>query len=232
MTTTDLDTHSTGRSALLLGATGLVGSHCLRLLLEDPGYSRVRVLVRRPFPTRHAKLEAHQVDFDALEGRAELCAVDDVYCCLGTTMAHAGSEVAFRRVDHDYPVQAAALAVAQGAEQYLLVSAVGADPQSRIFYNRVKGEAEAAVKRFPFSAVWVLRPSLLLGERTELRVGERLASAVSRPLSALLVGRFRRYRPILAEDVARAMVRLAHEHGTGGVIESDEIARLAEGAAA
>lgn len=231
MTDDVVETHPTNRSALILGATGLVGSHCLELLLEDDRYSRVRAPTRRPLGKRHAKLEVCQVDFDALAGDAERFAVDDVYCCLGTTMARAGTEAAFRRVDHDYPVQAAELAVARGAEQFLLISSIGADPQSRIFYNRVKGEAEAAVKRLPFRAVWVLRPSLLVGERAELRIGERLASAVSRPLSPLLLGRFRRYRPIPARDVAVAMVRLAHQHGTGGVVESDEIATLAAVAA-
>lgn len=230
--TADPEEPSRGRVALLLGATGLVGSHCLRLLLDDPAYERVRVLVRRAPDVRHPRLETHLVDFDQLEAHAASFAVDDVYCCLGTTMARAGSEAAFRRVDHDYPVQAAELAAAAGAEQFLMVSALGADPQSRIFYNRVKGEAEAAVKRLPFRAVWVLRPSLLLGDRKELRVGERLASAVSRPLAPLLLGRLRRYRPIQAEEVARAMLRLAHQHGTGGVVESDEIEQLAETAVA
>lgn len=215
------------RSALVLGATGLVGDHCLELLLEDDRYSRVRVLTRRPLTRRHRKLEVFQVDFEALEERPELFRVDDVFCCLGTTMARAGSEAAFRRVDHDYPVQAAELAVAEGADQFLLVSAIGADPQSSIFYNRVKGEVEVAVKRLPFRAVWVLRPSLLLGEREELRVGEKLASVVSRPLAPIMVGRLRRYRPVEARDVAAAMVRLAELDGTGGVVESDEIAALA-----
>lgn len=215
------------RSALVLGATGLVGDHCLELLLEDDRYSRVRVLTRRPLTRRHRKLEVFQVDFEALEERPELFRVDDVFCCLGTTMARAGNEAAFRRVDHDYPVQAAELAVAEGADQFLLVSAIGADPQSSIFYNRVKGEVEVAVKRLPFRAVWVLRPSLLLGEREELRVGEKLASVVSRPLAPIMVGRLRRYRPVEARDVAAAMVRLAELDGTGGVVESDEIAALA-----
>ena len=225
--TDEVETHSTGRRALLLGATGLVGSHCLDLLLEDERYESVRVLARRKLERRHSRLELHQVDFERIEEQPELFSVDDVYCCLGTTMARAGSEEAFRRVDHDYVVRAAELAAGQGAEQFLLVSAVGADPQSQIFYNRVKGETEAAVKRLPFRAVWVLRPSLLLGERAELRIGEKLASAVSRPLSPLMVGRFRRYRPIAAADVARAMLLLAHRHGTGGILESHEIAAIA-----
>lgn len=216
-----------GRSALLLGATGLVGSHCLDLLLESGRYRSVRVLSRSPVERKHRKLEVVRMELDSMEERPELFRVDDVFCCLGTTMSRAGSEEAFRRVDHDYPLRAAELAAAEGADQFLLVSAIGADPQSRIFYNRVKGEVEAAVKRLPFRAVWVVRPSLLLGERAELRLGEKLASAVAVPLSPLLIGRLRRYRPVAGRDVARAMLRLALEGDTGGVVESDEIVPLA-----
>jgi uncharacterized protein YbjT (DUF2867 family) len=216
-----------GRSASLLGATGLVGSHCLDLLLEDSRYDRIRVVSRRSIVRRHPRLEAIIVDFERLGERPELFAVDDVFCCLGTTMARAGSEEAFRRVDRDYPVLAAELAAAQHADQFLIVSALGADPHSRIFYNRVKGEAEAAVKRLPFGAVWILRPSLLLGERAEMRIGERMAVAVARPLAPLMVGPLRRYRPLDARDVALAMIHLAHQHGTGGVVESHEIIDLA-----
>lgn len=215
------------RSALLLGATGLVGSSCLDLLLDDDRYERVRVISRRPLRRRHPRLDEQVIDFEKLQEKAELFAVDDVFCCLGTTMSRAGSEAAFRKVDHDYPVRSAELAAGEGAEQFLMVSALGADPESRIFYNRVKGEAEVAVKRLPLRAIWILRPSLLLGDRAELRIGERIASAVAIPLSPLMVGSLRRYRPISAHDVARAMVRLAHQQGTGGVIESDEIAALA-----
>lgn len=216
-----------GRSALLLGATGLVGSHCLELLLNESRYSSVRVLSRSPVQQKHRKLEVVRMELDEMEARPELFRVDDVFCCLGTTMARAGSEAAFRRVDHDYPLQAAQLAAGEGADQYLLVSAIGADPQSRIFYNRVKGEVEAAVKRLPFRAVWLLRPSLLVGDREELRVGEKLAAAVAVPLSPLLRGQLRRYRPIAGRDVARTMLHLALEGDTGGVVESDEIAALA-----
>lgn len=217
----------TGRTALLAGATGLVGAHCLDLLLEDPRYARVRVLTRRRLERRHPRLDAHIVDFDALDASAELFAVDDVFCCLGTTMARAGSEEAFRVVDHDYPVRIAELASGRSADQYLLVSALGADQQSRLFYNRVKGDAEAAIKRLPFRAVWILRPSLLLGERAETRFGERVASAVTAPLAPLMLGPLRRYRPIAARDVAAAMVNLAVGQGTGGIVESEEVMAVA-----
>lgn len=221
------ESHPSSRSALLLGATGLVGSSCLDLLLDDARYERVRVISRRSLRRRHPRLDEQVIDFEKLQEHAALFAADDVFCCLGTTMSHAGSEEAFRKVDHDYPVQSAELAAAEGAEQFLMVSALGADPDSRIFYNRVKGQAEVAVKRLPLRAIWILRPSLLLGERPEMRIGERLASAVAIPLSPLMLGSLRRYRPIAARDVARAMLHLAHQQGTGGVIESDEIAALA-----
>ena len=216
-----------GRSALLLGATGLVGSHCLDLLLASDAYAAVRVITRSPLDRKHRRLEEVRLDLEEMDRHPELFGVDDVFCCLGTTMARAGSEAAFRRVDHDYPLQAAELATARGADQFLLVSAVGADPQSRIFYNRVKGQVEGAVKRLPFRAVWLLRPSLLLGERPELRVGEKVAAAVAVPLAPLLVGRLRRYRPVAGRDVASAMVRLALDGGTGGIVESEEIEALA-----
>lgn len=218
-----------GRSALLLGATGLVGGHCLELLLGSDRYRRVVVLGRRRLDRRLPRLEQHQVDFDRLAEHAALFRVDDVYCCLGTTIARAGSQEAFRRVDHDYVVEAARLASDAGAEQFLLVSALGADPGSRVFYNRVKGETEAAVKRFSFRALWILRPSLLLGERAEFRLGERIAAQASRLVQWLLVGRLRRYRPVPADDVAAAMLRLAAAEGTGGVVESEEISPIAHG---
>ena len=220
---------SRGRSALLLGATGLVGSHCLELLLADPDYARVVVLARRPPPASGPRLRFHQVDFDRLQDRRELFRVDDVFCCLGTTIGRAGSEDAFRRVDRDYPARAAEIAAEEGADQFLVISSLGAEAGSRIFYNRVKGEMEAAVKKFPFRAVWILRPSLLLGERSERRRGERIAAALARPLAPLMRGRLGRYRPIAARDVALAMVRLAKSSGTGGVLESEEIAKAARG---
>jgi uncharacterized protein YbjT (DUF2867 family) len=220
---------STGRSAVLLGATGLVGGQLLDLLLASPLYSRVRVLGRGRPPRRDPKLVFEEVDFDHLERHAELLRVDDVFCCLGTTMDKAGSQDAFRAVDFGYVVEAARLAADAGAEQFLVVSSVGADPDSRVFYNRVKGEMEAAVKRFPFRAVWIVRPSLLLGDRAEFRLGERFAQMVSRPLAWLLVGSLRRYRPVRARDVAGALLALAEEQGTGGLVESERIPEIAAG---
>jgi uncharacterized protein YbjT (DUF2867 family) len=215
-------------TALLLGATGLVGGHVLDLLLSDPAYTRVTVLGRRPVARMHPKLDQRTADFDRLrEEHAISFAVDDVFCCLGTTIAAAGSQDAFRRVDHDYVVSAARAAAEHGARRYLLVSAAGANARSRIFYNRVKGEAEDGVRAQSLEGIAILRPSLLLGERTESRTGEKWAQRIMPAMDWMMVGPLRRYRPIEAATVARAMVRLAKE-GTRGVrvLESDEIQQM------
>lgn len=215
-------------TALLLGATGLVGGHVLDLLLADPAYRRVTVLGRRPVARMHPKLDQRTADFDRLrQEHAISFAVDDVFCCLGTTIATAGSQAAFRRVDHDYVVEAARAAAEHGARRYLLVSAAGADARSRIFYSRVKGEAEDAVRALPLDGVVLLRPSLLMGDRAEKRTGERIAQRVMPALEWMMVGPLRRYRPVEAATVARAMVRLAKQRPRGvRVLESDEIQQI------
>lgn len=220
-----------GRTAAVLGGTGLVGSELLELLLGDPRYDRVVAIGRRRPERRHPKLDPQKIDFERMEDFAHLFRADDLFCSLGTTLAAAGSADAFRRVDHDYVVEAARLAAEQGTDQFLLVTALGADPSSRVFYNRVKGETETAVKHFPFRALWILRPSLLRGDRAELRIGEKLADLASRPLSFAFFGPLRRYRPVEARDVAKALVELAAVDGTGGVIESEEIPAIAAGLA-
>jgi uncharacterized protein YbjT (DUF2867 family) len=212
------------RTALLLGASGLVGGHCLEWLLAESSYGRVVAPGRHRLDREHPKLEQRVVDFDRLHDHADLFSVDDVFCCLGTTIRKAGSREAFRRVDMQYPRDAARLAAEGGARQYLLVSAAGADPESRIFYNRVKGEAEGAVRELPFECIVLVRPSLLLGDRQERRAAERVAQIVMRPLAPLMLGPLARYRPVHASHVAAALVRLALERRPGvQVIESHQI---------
>lgn len=215
------------RSALLLGATGLVGGHCLDALLADAAWNRVVVVGRRPVDAAGPKLEQRVVDFARLDDHADAFAVDDVFCCLGTTIKAAGSQEAFRRVDHDHVVAAARLASAAGARQFLLVTAMGADPGSRVFYNRVKGEVEREVAALPFAGVVLARPSLLTGDRQESRPLETLGRRLAPVLALLMVGPLRNYRPIPAAAVARALVRLAHENARGvRVVESAALAAL------
>ncbi len=216
------------RTALVAGASGLVGGHVLRLLLEDRGYDRVTTLARRELPLAHPKLTQRLVDFEHLAQLADFPRVHDVFCCLGTTMKQAGSADAFRKVDLTYVVELGRVAARHRASQFLVVTALGADPGSRVFYSRVKGEAEAAVRRLAFDGVYLFRPSLLLGARPERRRGEWLAALVAPLVSWALVGPLARYRPIRAAALARAMVWVARD-ATGGVqvYESDAIERLA-----
>lgn len=212
------------RTALLLGATGLVGGHCLEVLLADEAYDAVVTLGRRPLNRAHPRLTHHVVDFDRLAEAASLIEARDVFCCLGTTMKKAGSKDAFRKVDFGYPVEAARLAAANGAEQYLLVSALGANTRSAFFYNRVKGEAEEAICALPFGGVYVLRPSLITGARNEVRAGEQVSERVLGALSFALRGPLRTYRPVAAHTIARALVAIAKRQPGGvRVIPSDQI---------
>ncbi len=218
----------TERIALLAGATGLIGSHCLERLLAEPAYTRVITLGRRPLDRADPKLEQRILELDRLGTvGVEFPRATDVFCCLGTTMKQAGSEAAFRQVDFTFVVSLAGLALGSGAKQFLLVSALGASPTSRIFYSRVKGETEKAVAALPFEGRQFFRPSILVGERAERRAGESLGIAVMRGTAFAMVGPLRKYRPIAAATVAEAMVRVALRAPCGVYIyESDEIERL------
>lgn len=219
------------RSALVAGASGLVGRRVVARLLCDPAYAQVRVLARRPPGIAHPRLETVLTDFGDLAALGPALAVDDVFCCLGTTLKQAGSRAAFADVDERMVVELARATRAAGAEQFLVVSAVGAGEHALAFYSRVKGRMETAVSALGFAAVQILRPSLLLGERAEHRVGEAFAQRLAPALARLARGPLRRYRPVSADEVAEAMLRLAlrgepgvhvhhlplsEEHGEGG----------------
>ena len=210
------------KSLLLLGASGLVGGECLRRLLVEPGYERIVVFTRREgVIAPHPSLEIRMVDFDRPESYRAYTAVDQVICALGTTIAKAGSQEAFYRVDYTYPLEMARAARENGAEHFLLVSSSGADATSRIFYSRVKGEIEAAVQSLGYPAVSIFRPSLLLGERQEFRWKEELFKPLASLFNPLIPAR---YRPIHAGTVAAAILAAAQKAPSGvRIYESDEI---------
>ncbi len=191
------------RSVLVAGATGLVGRALVARLCADPGVAVVHALVRRPLDLQHPKLQVHVVDFAALPS---LPAVDEAYLALGTTIAVAGSREAFRAVDYQANLAVAHASMAAGARRIGLVSAMGADPGSRVFYSRTKGELEQALAALPLEALVVARPALLLGDRGALgqphRRGEHLGARLDRWLGPLLPARL---RAIAAEDVAAAL---------------------------
>lgn len=201
------------RTVVVAGASGLVGREILQGLLADDSVAAVHSLGRRELPLRHPKLTQHRVDFKALPA---LPGVGEAFIALGTTIKVAGSQEAFRAVDYDAVLAVAAAARAAGAKRLGVVSAMGADPRSRIFYNRVKGEMEEALRRLGFETLVIARPSFLAGDREALgqplRGGEKLALNVSRMLAPLIPDN---YKSIAARDVARALLTAVRSRGAG-----------------
>jgi uncharacterized protein YbjT (DUF2867 family) len=211
-------------TVLLAGATGLVGSHCLRRLLADGStVARVVAVGRRPPPLEHARLQPLVTPLDQLPGHIPVRA-RAALCALGTTMAQAGSQAAFRQVDHDAVVTFARWARAGGVTTFVLVSSGGADAASRTFYLRVKGEAEEAVAGVGFPRLVVLRPGILIGPRRDTRRGEAIAQRAAPLLKPLMLGPLRRYRPISADTVAAAMLAATATRDPGRLLwHNDEI---------
>ncbi|NQX71102.1 NAD(P)H-binding protein [Paenibacillus alba] len=225
-----------GITAVVAGGTGLVGSELIELLLQDEAYGKVIALVRRNMPTDHlvGKEKLLQVKTDFSHLAADLSASDmehaHVYCTLGTTIKKAGSQEQFRKVDLTFPLQLAQIAKSGGADVFAIVTAMGASSKSSIFYNRVKGEVEDSLRELNFPALYLLRPSLILGDRNEVRIGERLGSLASRAIAPLMIGGLRTYRPIHAKAIAAGLIQSAKSGKTGAhIVLSGQIAELADG---
>lgn len=206
------------RTAVVVGATGLVGSELLRQLAAQRDYAQIKVLGRSPPRHEAGTIRFIHSELSELGEQAAELAVDEVYCCLGTTIRKAGSEAAFERVDFHMVVDLARAAKKAGAKKFLVVSAAGASVNSPAFYSRVKARMEQAVSEVGFDAVHIVRPSLLLGDRAEFRPGERLAQWLAPIYSPLLIGPLKRYRPIAATEVAAALITLADRPDTGAHI--------------
>lgn len=199
----------------LAGATGMVGGLLLQALRNDPQVREVHLVGRRP-PDGvgdDARLRLHQSDFSRLPNDAPWARVDRGYCCLGTTIRAAGSQDAFRAVDHDAVLAFANALRRSGTPDFRAVSSVGADPAARSFYLRVKGEAERDLRALHFPHLTIFRPGLLRGPRTEFRLGERIALATAPLWQLFLQGRARRYRPTDAATLAATMHTLPHANG-------------------
>ena len=196
------------QTAIVIGATGLIGHILVEKLLDDPYFQKVRILVRRTTELKHPKLEEQIVNFNDLEDyRSQFGQGEVIFCCVGTTQKKvAGDKQAYRKVDIDIPVNGARIGFENGFKKFLMVSSVGADEKSGNFYLKIKGEAENTISRTGFESTWFFRPSILLGKRNESRSGEKIAKALMRIFSRLLVGGYKKYRAIDANDVASAMI--------------------------
>lgn len=196
------------KSALVIGATGLTGSHLVKWLCESREYTVVHVISRNKLTFEHPKLEMKIKEFHTIE-ESDIDVAHDFFCCLGTTIKTAGSKEAFEQVDLTYPVQMASMAKKRGFVHFLVISAMGANSNSNIYYNRVKGEMEQQLIDLKLPRLSIFRPSLLTGERKEFRLGERIGEGVMQVLNPLMVGPLQKYRSIEAKQVAFAMMQKA-----------------------
>ena len=217
-----------GNNAILLGASGLVGGFCLQALLADPSFPRIILLNRRKLSLPpQPRLVQQVVDFENLQSAA-FANANAVFCSLGTTMKKAGSKEAFRRVDLEYPLAAAQAARQAGVPKFLLVSSVGADASAGNFYLHTKGEVEQELQKLGFHSLHIFRPSILLGQREEFRLTERIAVIAAPVLNLPLIGGLRRYRAISAQTVGKAMVTASKKQDQGVFVHHyDEIQGLA-----
>lgn len=206
------------RTALLLGATGLTGEQCLKELLTSDVYDTVVTITRKPLAVNDHKHQNVVVDFEKLHDYKLHLKADDVYCTIGTTIAKAGSQKEFRRIDFEIPKQIAEYALWNGAQRFILCSALGANAQSSIFYNQVKGELEDVLKKMNYKALFIFRPSILLGDRKEERTGEQIGRAFAETFSFLFVGPLKQYKGTPVDVLAKQMVTAGSSDVTGTVV--------------
>jgi uncharacterized protein YbjT (DUF2867 family) len=199
------------KSAILFGASGLVGSSLLTQLLDNPAYDKVIIVVRKPLPVQHQKLKTVIGDYAALPDlKQQLCA-DEVFISLGTTKKKTPDQNEYYQIDHDYPVLAASIAKINGARSVLLVSAIDANANSKIFYVRTKGQVEADIIALGFEHTYTFHPSLLVGDRKESRPMEKFFIGLFSILNPLLGGSWKRYHSIHVKDLATAMINVAND---------------------
>lgn len=203
------------KTALVAGGTGLVGRHLVDLLLETKEFAEIFVLVRKGSTHQFKGVSILEVDYDHLSDYKNQLHADAVFCCLGTTMKKAGSKEQFRRVDFTYPYELAMFSLENGSQQFNIITASGANADSVFYYNKIKGEVENAISKLGFQNINIFRPSLLLGQREEQRMGEKVGASVAKIINPLLAGGFKKYRAIQAETVARAMVNVSLENRKG-----------------
>jgi len=223
----DLELKKGHKTAILLGATGLVGQHCLKLLIAHDAYDHIVCLTRRPLNNKSNKIINEVIDFTDLDEYASLLSGDDLFLCLGTTKSKAGSKRAFYEVDFTYNYKVAMHAKKNGVSQVLLISSVGANPTSLFFYTRVKGELEKTIKEIGFWSTHIFRPSLLKGEREEPRLKEGLAVIVGKSINLLTKGGLQNLTPVDAKLVAEAMINAAQKFKKGiNYYESHQLSGL------
>lgn len=216
------------KKAIIAGASGLIGSQLLAILLQKPDYDEVLILVRKELPIKHKKLVQLVIDFEKLDEHNKAITGHAIFCCLGSTQKKTPDLAVYRKIDHDYPVKLAQLAKQNGVEQYHLVTAIGANSKSSHFYTKMKGETEDDIQNVGLKCLHIYEPSLLTGSRKESRPAERFATVLMNFINPLLIGSLKKYRSIPAQTVAMAMFNESIKNEEGVFFHpSDKIKLLA-----
>ena len=213
------------KNAIILGATGLTGAHLLDLLLKDSDYDRVKVFTRKKLTNSHPKIEEHLVDLLKLSDHANEFTSDVVFCCIGTTKAKTPDKALYRAIDYGIPVEAAKLCKQNSINQFIAISALGANSKSKVFYSQLKGEMERDVLAQHIKNTHLLQPSLIVGDRKEKRMGEDFSKYFMKIFGFLIPAR---YKMIQAKTIAQAMVQLARNTRKEHVISSEKIKEIAK----
>ena len=214
------------KTALVFGSSGLIGGHLLNQLIKDDNYNKIKIFVRSEPEINHFKVEIIKTDFSNLENYKEEIKGNDCFFCIGTTKQNSPNKDEYRRVELDIPKEIAQIAKSNLVNSFIFVSALYANPKSSGNYVRFKGLVEEELKRLNFPKLALMRPSFLMGDRKEKRVGEKIGIFVFKLLSPLLLGPLKKMRPIHSETVAKAMIRAANENLEKNIFESNEIAEL------
>jgi len=216
------------KTALLFGASGLVGSHLLNQLISNNNYSKIKLFVRSTIDITDPKIEIIQTDFNNLENHREDIKGDDCFFCIGTTKRNSPDKNEYQRVELEVPKQIAQIAKSNLVNSFIFVSSGYADPKSSGDYLKFKGEVEEELKRLNFPKLGVIRPSFLLGDRKEKRLGEKIGIFIFKLLSPLFIGPLKKMKPIHSEKVAKAMLKICEDELQQVVFESNEIVELAK----
>lgn len=216
------------KRAIVFGSTGLTGGILIDLLLKDSRYSSVIAINRKALPIEHKKLQQELIDFNQLENYKHLITGDEVFCCIGTTKAKTPDESKYRQIDFDIPVKVAKMAKENKVATMVVMSSMGANSKSAVFYSRLKGEMEEAIKSFNIENTIFVRPSLIAGQRNEKRLGESAAKSIMSFMNPLLIGPLKAYRAISPESIANAMIYLANNSKGIVTATSDQLQQISE----
>ena len=214
------------KTAIILGATGLTGNFLLKKLLIDERYDKIKIFTRKPLRTENPKVTEILCDLLDVDSYKDNFYGDEVFCCIGTTTKKTPDKELYKQIDYGIPVNAAKLCKHNGIDTFLVMSSLGADAKSSIFYNRTKGEMEQAVLEQNIKNTYVLRPSMIGGNRNEFRIAEKIGGVLMKVLNPLFIGSLRKYRIIDADIIANAMIELANNGINKQIIESDQIYRI------